>query len=60
MTEAKAKLSEVIDKARTSGPQIITKNGRTAAVVVSSEECERKTHRASNLAEFLAASPLGV
>ena len=35
--EAKAKLSELIDRARTEGPQRITKNGREAVVVVSEQ-----------------------
>jgi hypothetical protein len=39
-------------------PQLITRNGRRAAVVVSAEEWERKTHRDGNLAEFFAGSPL--
>ena len=55
---AKAKLSEVIDRALTDGPQAITRNGRKAVVVVSAEEWERKTKRVGNLAEFLAQSPL--
>lgn len=58
VAEAKAKFSEVIDEARTSGPQTITKNGRTAVVVVSAEEWERKARRTGNLAEFFAESPL--
>jgi prevent-host-death family protein len=58
VAEAKAKFSEVIDKACTNGPQLITKNGRRAAIVVSAEEWERKTHRPGNLAEFFAQSPL--
>jgi prevent-host-death family protein len=58
VAQAKAKFSEVIDKARNSGPQTITKNGRTAVVVVSAEEWERKTHRPGNLAAFFAESPL--
>ncbi|HKU96767.1 MAG TPA: type II toxin-antitoxin system Phd/YefM family antitoxin [Vineibacter sp.] len=58
VAEAKAKLSEVVDNARTKGPQTITKNGRKAVVVVSAEEWERKTHRPGNLAEFFAESPL--
>ena len=40
------------------GPQTITRKGRRAAVIVGAEEWERKTHRAGNLAEFFAASPL--
>ena len=58
VAEAKAKLSEVIEKAHTSGPQTITRNGRRAVVVVDAEEWDRKTRRTGNLAEFLTASPL--
>jgi prevent-host-death family protein len=57
VAEAKAKFSEVLDKARSDGPQTITRNGREAAVVVSAEEWKRKTKPKGNLAEFLAASP---
>lgn len=58
VAEAKAKLSQVIDRARSEGPQTITRHGKTAAVVVASEEWERKSKRVGNLAEFFAASPL--
>jgi len=58
VAEAKAKFSELVDKARSDGPQMITKHGRTAAILVSAEEWERKTHRPGNLAEFFAESPL--
>jgi prevent-host-death family protein len=57
VAQAKAKFSQVIERAR-SGPQTITRNGRPAAVVVSAEEWERRTSRTGTLAEFLAASPL--
>lgn len=58
VAEAKAKFSEVIDKAKTVGPQTVTKHGQTAVVVVSAEEWERKTRRKGNLASFFADSPL--
>jgi len=58
VAEAKAKFSEVIERAMSEGPQTITRKGRTAAVVVGAEEWQRKTRRVGNLAEFLAASPL--
>lgn len=58
VAEAKAKFSEVLERANSSGPQTITRNGRTAAVVVAADEWERKTKRAGNLADFFAASPL--
>jgi len=55
---AKAKFSEVIAKAESDGPQVITRNGRRTVVVVAADEWERKTKRKGNLAEFFAASPL--
>ena len=58
VAEAKAKFSEVIERAQSAGPQAITRNGRKAVVVVAAEEWERKTKRTGNLAEFFAASPL--
>jgi prevent-host-death family protein len=58
VAEAKAKFSELLDKAKSKGPQKITKHGRTTAVVVAAEEWERKAERKGNLAEFLASSPL--
>lgn len=58
VAEAKARLTELLDQARSKGPQTITKHGRTAAVVVSAEEWERKSKRTGNLAEFFADSPL--
>src|SRR6202034_4381369 len=58
VAEAKARFSELVDTARVTGPQTITRNGRIAVVVVSAEEWERKTHRPGNLAEFFAESPL--
>lgn len=54
---AKARLSEVVDRAQ-AGPQIITRNGKPSAVIVSAEEWARKTVRKGTLAEFLLASPL--
>lgn len=58
VAEAKAKFSELIDKAQSEGPQKITKHGRTTAVVVAAKEWGRKTRRKGTLAEFLMASPL--
>jgi len=58
VAEAKAKFSEVLNRARSRGPQAITRHGQLTAVIVSAEEWERKTSRIGNLAEFFAASPL--
>jgi prevent-host-death family protein len=56
---AKARFSEVVDRAQTS-PQTITRNGKPCAVIVSADEWARKTDRRGTLAEFLLASPLRV
>lgn len=54
---AKARLSEVIERAQTD-PQVITRHGKPSVVIVSAEEWARKTVRKGTLAEFLLTSPL--
>ena len=44
VAEAKAKFSEVIDRAMSEGPQTVTRKGRTAVVVVDASEWQRKTN----------------
>lgn len=58
LAEAKAKLSEVVEKARTEGPQHLTRNGKDAVVVVSAVEWERRTNTPRTMYEFLERSPL--
>lgn len=57
LASAKAKLSEVVERAQ-HNPQMITRNGKPSAVIVSADEWARKTARRGSLAEFLLASPL--
>ena len=47
-----------MEQAETSGPQTITRHGKTAVVLVSAEEWERKTKRKGTLVEILCNSPL--
>ena len=58
MADAKARFSELVDRALSEGPQLVTRKGRKAVVVVSVEEWERRSKHKGNLAEFFAASPL--
>ncbi len=58
IAEAKAKFSQVVDRSRSQGPQVITRHGRQTAVVVATEEWERKIKRVGTLADFFANSPL--
>ena len=45
VAQAKARLSEVIEKARRHGPQSITRNGKKAVVVVDAAAWERAQKR---------------
>lgn len=60
VAQAKARLSEVIEKARHEGPQAITRNGKSAVVVVDAALWERtqKRERRGSFADFLQGSPL--
>ena len=58
VANAKARFSELIDKAKSEGPQTVTRNGKPAAVLVSVEEWEKKTAPKGTLLEFLQNSPL--
>ena len=58
VAEAKARFSEVLDRAGRDGPQTVTRHGRPTAVIVDVDEWERRTRRTGTLAEFFANSPL--
>lgn len=60
VAEAKARFSEVIEKARHQGPQAITRNGKRAVVIVAAAQWERtqSRNREGSFADFLMNSPL--
>jgi prevent-host-death family protein len=58
LQEAKARLSEVVKKAATEGPQKITVHGEPAAVLISSEEYHRLKHPKGSFVQFMRRSPL--
>jgi antitoxin Phd len=58
---AKAQFSEVIRRALTNGPQVITKQGKEEVVILPIEQYKRLTERSKqpqSLAQFFAESPL--
>ena len=58
---AKAQFSEVFRRARERAPQIVTRQGKEAVVVLALEEFERLTRRdkqPKSLSQFFAESPL--
>lgn len=58
LQEAKARLSELVRRVASEGPQEITVHGETAVVVVSQQEYSRLTRTGTGLVEFIRRSPL--
>ncbi|MGF1662812.1 MAG: type II toxin-antitoxin system prevent-host-death family antitoxin [Kineosporiaceae bacterium] len=58
IAEAEARVSTLVARAVSSGPQRITRNGCETAVVVSVAEWHRRTSRRGTLADFFDTSPL--
>jgi prevent-host-death family protein len=58
---AKARFSELFQKARAEGPQWVTRQGKDAVVVVAAEEFQSlraRSKQPESLVEFFAKSPL--
>jgi len=58
LQKAKNQLSEVVRKAQSEGPQVITLHGTDAVVVVSSKDYGRLARPKGKLVDFLRKSPL--
>ena len=58
LQEAKARFSELVQKAIDEGPQTVTRRGQDAVVVISVEEFRLMQKRQIDFKEFLAAAPL--
>jgi len=54
---AKQRFSELVERARREGPQVVTKHGREAVVVVSAEEYRQLKGPDENLVDFLRSAP---
>ena len=58
LQDAKNRFSEVVENAIQDGPQIVTKRGKEAVVIVSMDEYRKLTAPANSLVEFFHNSPL--
>src|SRR2546421_12029341 len=61
LQNAKARFSELFRRARTEGPQWVTRQGKEAVVILPAEEFEKLQARArqpQSLVDFFAESPL--
>jgi antitoxin Phd len=58
---AKARFSEVLRRAKSEGPQVVTQRGKEDVVILPVEQYKKLTKRAhqpTRLSEFFAQSPL--
>lgn len=60
LQDAKARLSALVEMAASHGPQVVTRRGRDAVVVMGVDQFEELTHRGKgdDLVEFFNHSPL--
>jgi antitoxin Phd len=58
LQEAKNRFSELVDKALTEGPQIVTLHGEELVVIISKDEYNRLRKSHTSLLEFFRQSPL--
>ena len=56
LQEAKQRFSELVRRALSSGPQVVTRHGRAAVVVVAAAEF-RKLRRRAGFKDFLRTGP---
>jgi prevent-host-death family protein len=54
---AKQQFSELVERARREGPQVVTKHGKEAVVVVSADEYRRLRGSGPSLVEFIRTAP---
>ena len=58
LQQAKARLSEVVNLAISEGPQVITRHGEDAVIVVSAKDYAAQGNPKQSLGDFLLNSPL--
>ena len=58
LQDAKNKFSKVAEDAIQYGPQLVTRHGQEAVVILSTDEYRKLTARPGSLVEFLRSSPL--
>jgi prevent-host-death family protein len=58
LKDARANFSTLVDRAISDGPQIVTRNGKNAVVVVAIDAWMRRERLRGDLVDFFAQSPL--
>jgi len=58
LQDAKNKFSNLVDKARLDGPQVVTKHGKESVVIIAIEDYQKLNKPTSDLISFFKNSPL--
>ena len=58
LQDAKNRFSNLVEKAQHTGPQVVTKHGKDAVVVISMDEYKKLIKPKQNLVNFFQQSPL--
>ena len=58
LQEAKNKFSNLVDKARHDGPQVVTKHGKESVVIIAIVDYQKLNKPTSDLISFFKKSPL--
>lgn len=58
LQDAKNRFSEVVDKAISKGPQLVTRRGRECVVIMSTRDYRRSQKKKQNLVDYFQSSPL--
>ncbi len=59
LQEAKNKFSSLVERAQHEGPQLVTKHGKDAVIVLSAEDYRKLVKPKLSLFQFIQKSPLG-
>ena len=58
LAEAKAKFSELFDRALSEGPQTVLRRGKDPVVIIRQDELARRSRPVETLYDFFERSPL--
>ncbi len=59
LQEAKSRFSEVVDLTLKEGPQLVTRRGEEAVVILAANDYRRLSGQMTNLMDFLLNAPRG-
>ena len=57
LQDAKQQFSRVVERARTEGPQLVTRNGKEVAIILDVEEYRRLSSHGGDFKRFLLEGP---